>query len=648
MKKIIIFALVMLTAFVCIGFAGEHEEELGIYQFPEIEPAIDLWGGFTLVDVEDSKQAGEYEYLHDSFSGGVKIYTFPFPHRIAFEAEVSNENDYFGEARYAYKDLVLTRLISRRLYHNLENINLIDLDTTTASPGVDIGDAGHEYGFKTDINKYFLRLKTPNFPLHLYTEGVLLTRKGTEQQRFLGGSAYYNSLQRASIDRDVDWKTQDNTIGLNTHLGPIEVDFSHSNLSFKPEGDEVLAYGYSGAGFPAGTLRGAGTYEHSRIPRLKGWSNSVRAHTMYTGKIVASTTLSKTHRENEFSGAETDQVVNYGELLWMPLTKLTFVTKYKYCKDSDSIPDSVTTPRSPISSKSTKVTGAVRYRPRNGLTLNAEYIQERKDRKDRNAEEWYLPKSLDSDTYSLSVASRILSSLKLRAKYLYREMDQETQGPAMGIVPSSSNEGTVSLTWTPARRVCALLHYHIAEDKKDDLEMVDSTGTVVNGADKRKKSMERLFGSVTFGLSENLSLTPSYTYIDGRIDQDLVYGGPWPPTAPVVDEGVENQSKGHHYAMNIIYSPMKNLDLGAQVSYTKSHEWFCPKNSDALNPISIASFSEVETKELTCEFEGTYEFKNQCSLSLSYRYTDLNDDSSDNPESGTYHLTQIMISKRWR
>jgi hypothetical protein len=56
---------------------------------------------------------------------------FSFPHRFHLELDIKNRKDYFGDISYAYEDIILFRGINRTLFHNLDNISLVDLDPAT-------------------------------------------------------------------------------------------------------------------------------------------------------------------------------------------------------------------------------------------------------------------------------------------------------------------------------------------------------------------------------------------------------------------------------------------------------------------------------------------------------------------------------------
>ena len=139
----------------------------------------------------------------------------------------------------------------------------------TPSPGVDIRDAGREYGLSARENKFHLIAKAPNFPLHVYFDGFYMVKDGDVQQRNLLGSGFFNNMQRASQGRGVDYTTRIYKIGANSHLGLVEVDFAHIEKRFDVDKAPVLEDAYTPSGY-----RPAGVYDHNRIPELEGSGKS--------------------------------------------------------------------------------------------------------------------------------------------------------------------------------------------------------------------------------------------------------------------------------------------------------------------------------------------------------------------------------------
>ena len=353
MKRILLILLMVLITFYGNAFAagsGEVEatdEEVKptscmfLSNGHMVELCIDLFGGYRFVDLNGSTEVEEYEYLHNSIILGGELRLYETSSRIYLDVDYVNRKDYSLDLSYSYKDIILFRGLNSTLYHNLNNIRLIALDTSTPSPGVAVMDDGKDYGVKTGMSSFFLRLKSPNFPFHVYVKESIVEKKGTQQQRFLSGAAYFNDIVRASRNRDTDWRTENIIIGANSHLGPVEIDFSHGEKRFDAGGDNVLFDSYSYSGFGPG-FRQPGIYPHNQTSDLKGSSDTFKIHTSYTGRIVASATLSRIDRENTDSNATADYFTGSGEVTWMPVQKWTAFLKYRYRDRDVDNPDKVT------------------------------------------------------------------------------------------------------------------------------------------------------------------------------------------------------------------------------------------------------------------------------------------------------------------
>jgi len=661
MKKTALLTLFLFS--VILGGTGLAQDvtteeiilEEAPYPLPEIAPGIYLSGGYRSVSVSGSERAVEYEYLHDSLSLAGELRVFSFPHRVHLDVDIENVKDYFGDVSYAYKDIVLFRGINRTLFHNLDNINLIDLDPTTSSPGVDVRDGDEKYGVQTGMNSVFLRLKTPDFPFHVYLDGSLITKDGTQQQRSLLGSGYFNDIVRTSQKRNIDWQTKALVIGANTHFGPIEIDIAHGEKRFDVYGDKVMYDIYGPAGFLPNIIRPGGIFPHNLIPELKGSSNTLKIHTSYTGSLVASATLSKTDRENRDSGAKAEYFIGAGEVVWMPMPRLTFFLKYRHKETDIDNPDFATITdisnpsntitsrvRPSISSIADTLSGIVRYRPIRGLTLRAEYSYENVKRE--NADEWKLPESTTRNIASLSADMRIVRSLNLKARYTHKEIDT----PAYNIEPDRSDEGKISLSWIPLPKINALVSYSIAKEKRNDLHFPDSDENAVEGAKNRDVKRDKLLGSITFLISKDLSLTTSYAYIRNKTKQDIVFLSE--TLTSLTDPLVPHKDTAHNYSLDLNYLPGNNISLNAGVSHTISSGTFYPSSSDLLEPVSIASFSEVKIRETVYSLNGEYRLKNGIALGMHYKYSKISDvigNPHDDINDGTAHILLLTISKRW-
>ncbi|MEW6108285.1 MAG: MtrB/PioB family outer membrane beta-barrel protein [Nitrospirota bacterium] len=658
MKKIAILLLLLFGICIAEGYAQEaaqtpssdtEDEDIAqtkYHAFPVIQPEFYVTGGYRYIDVDESSRAEEFEYLQDSIVLGGELRAISLPHRLHLDLGVRNEKDYHGDITYAYKDLILFRGINSTLFHNLDNIELKTFGTYTVLRN----DIGEKYGIKVGLSDLFLRLKTPDFPAHLYFKGNFVNKDGSAQQMFyrMGSPSY-----RTSEKRDIDWQTSIYTVGANSHLGPVEVDLSHSEKRLDVSGDNVLI-----DTFDAGGGRTAGGYYHNLIPELKSSTNTLKLHTSFTGKLVASATLSKTDKENRDSRAKADYLLAAGEVTWMPLTELTFVAKYRHKETDIDNPDTVSvtnltdlsvysyTVRDSISSVSDSVSGMIRYRPAKGILLRADYIYEEISRNDE--EQWHvIPHSTQRHKISLTGDVKIVKGVKLKAKYTHKNIDN----PASNTEPDRSDEGIITLSWMPFPELSAYMSYVIKEENRESLEFVD--GTSIATADNRKVKNDRLIGMVSYVLLKDLSVTASYAYMHDRVQQDIVYATynyPSPATPPATDYFMPYKTTSHNYSFDINYNPQRVIFLNAGVSHTISRGRFYPSDPTLAQPVSIASFSELKTRETVYSASGEYKFKHGFATGIQYRYSKF-DDALDNPyddiEDGRAHIILLTFSKKW-
>lgn len=620
-----------------------------------------LSAGYRFVDHSGSERAGEYEFLEDSvsFAGDAQLYSLP--HRFHLDVAEKNRKDYFGEMEYGYKDRLLFRWMNTTLFHNLENLRLIDLDPLTPSPGVAVTDPTASYGVSWARNHVALKLKAPDFPLHLYTNGSLQRRDGKQQQRSLLGSGWFNNIVRNSQVRDVDWKTQDYTVGINSHLGVIEADYSHRERRFDPRGGQVLFDTYGDAGFfPPASVRAGGEYPHNLAPKLKGSSNSYKVHTSYAGGLVGAATVTTKKKENRESGAKADYFIGTGGLTWMPIPKLTFFMKYKRLDRDLNNPATVTivdrtdptnsygdsAVRNSISSTTDILSGSLRYRPMSRLTLWAAYDYKKINRD--HAEEWAIEDGTRQRRLTLSGHARIAKGIKLKARYRHRELDH----PAYNTDPNRSDEGEISVSWNPKPGINTLLRYDGGKAERNDLHFVDGNGNPIAGPESRENRWDRFLGSATLLARENLSLTGSYAYSHNKVEQDVVYAfnGAGFPFPNLTDSGVPYDQTAQTVSFQVGYRPMKPLWLHGGVTHTWSRGDFTPNAADLLTPVSVASFSDLKIRETVYSLSGDYEWRQGLRLGLSFEYKDFNDvldNPNDDAEDGIVRVLWFQCAKEW-
>lgn len=620
-------------------------EEDYVYDFPEIEPEISVSLGYRIVDQNNSAEVFEYEYLDDSVMVGAELRTFSYPNRFYLNFEYLNKEDYFADLRYAYGNLFLTRILNNTFYHNLNNIRLFDYDPMTASPGIDRRDAGKEYGVTAGTTKFHFMLKAPDFPLHVYFDGFYLARDGDTQQRNLLGSGFFNNMQRTSQIRDVDWTTRIYKFGANSHLGMIELDYAHMEKRFDVDDDPVFEDVYTPSGY-----RPAGVYQHSRIPETEGSGDSIRIHTSYTGKWVASASFFHDDRDNNKSKADSETTVGQGAVIWNPNSSLAFSVRYAH-RDLDlHSPATVTVTdvanpansfeydvKKPISSNTDTVIVTGRYRPKKGLTFRAKYNYKEIDR--TSAEKWNVEPKTRTNGISLQADSRLHRTLLLNLKYQYKNVDD----PAYNTEPEDANAGRAALTWIPHPKVNLLISYNLDRQSRDHLSFADTDEPWDRDVD-----LDNFRAIGTFQPATNLIVSTSYGYMRYKVEQDLVYDNL--AGDPQVDKNVPMEDKAHVFTLAAHYRLSEKLYVTGDITYTKSEGDFDPNSDDLLEPVSIGSFAELDRRDFILHLGGEYSFESGLSMGLDYRYGDLDDKSDniyDDVEDGEAHIISINASKKW-
>lgn len=634
--------------------ALELTEPTQVYQFPEVPTFFTIGLGYHTARVEKGSPAvseTEYEKLGDFATVSTELRAYPFPHRIHLDIDYLNPDEYFGDLRYSYSDLILFRYLNSTLFHNLDNINLIDYGPDPRYSVLQL-DTNEEYGITTGIHTASLRFKWPDFPFHLYAIGDMVTKEGTRQQGFLGGSGYFNNLQRRTEKRKVDWTDSGATIGFNTHAGPIEVDYSYNQKQFEVNSVRTLYDPYA-----AGAGRPAGTYAHNEVPDFVSSTHSLKLHSSYTGRLVLSGTLAQTSTENDTNGAKADYLFIGAETVWLPMNELTFFVRYRH-KDRDVENPSTaalvdyTDPSNPIitqtysvrdslSSTSDRISAKARVRPAKGVILNAEYAFENISR--TNSDEWKMASETIKNFGGLKLRVRASERLLINAGISH----EITEAPSHNTELDYLSKGNISATWTPNPRIMTYLGYDISIGKRDEVAYVlNDVQYTVEDREVRNNKVVALIG---VSLSDTVSLTTHYSFFDTKVDQTLVYDDFSSLQPFLSDTSSPYKQRAHVLSADIHYRPGR-FSLGAGVTHTRSRTKFTPSLAEALQPVSINTFSELETRETVYALMGEYSFRGGFTFEVEYKYADFDDvlDKPDDYTEDTYsHVGLAKLSKRW-
>jgi hypothetical protein len=656
-KKVIILLILVLwtTPAAAQQLAGTTLPELPTVEAQPVEsPGVvlntKLGLGYRFISHDGNPaHAGEYEYLHSSGVGSLDFEWDTLPHRFRLESYYLNAKDYFGELDYAYKDIVLFNMFTRGLYHNLDHYTLGTDDPTTPSPSFTDRNPHDVYSIESQTRRAFIRLKTPDFPFHFFADVQTLDRDGQVQQRFL--RAYTGGLDKVSQSRSVDWETRSVRLGMNSHLGPVEAEYSHEEKKFQVNSDKVLYDPYAA---PAMII------PHNEIPELKSSQDTVKLHTSYSGGFVAAVTFSDGDKKNQDSGAKTDFRNAAADITFIPVTSVSLFFKYRHYDLDTKNPDTVLMPglvpgpatyavRNSLSSTRDQVSGIIRYRANARLTVRGEYLFETITWDPSSGSVlsplqitpapsgsvpnyWEVAHRTTKSTEKLGITYRIMNKLSLRADLRATQVTD----PAYANDPDRVNAGTATVTWTPVRRIIALLSYGGISEKRSNMAAPLGGGSM-------KSDREQTLGSLTFLAGRHTSVTASYLYFKNDKSQTLTFRDG--TGAFILENGVPYGDTAQ------VFSLSAGVALGEGVMVTAEGSKCYTEGSFRLNgtvPNSggIDVLSDMKVIEDIYGASVTAQHSKRLGTELRYQHRKY-DDEIDSTQDGKFSTILAALTMKW-
>jgi hypothetical protein len=645
-KTILIIAFLMLWASLAAAqqAAGTKTTETkGLEGLEAFEGKFSL--GYRSIDQDGNPaHAGEYDYLKSSAVGALDMEWDPLPHRFVLESYYLNNKDYFAEGDYAFKDIVEFSGSMRGLFHNLDHFILGPDDPTTPSPSFTDLNPDALYSVENTMRRASIRFKTPDFPFHLYADAWEVDREGTIQQIYLRG--FSGGLNIVSQSRNIDWNTQGIRVGVNSHLGPVEVDYSHMEKTFRSLTDNVL---YD-------TTPGPNPVPHNLTPNLESSSDTVKIHTSYSGRMVAAGTYTSGDKKNDYSGAKVQYWNAGGDFSYMPVTSVMFVLKYRHYDLDVTNPNTVNnvTPtgliivnvRDSIASSRDVLSGTLRYRATDRLTLKGEYVTDYIDRTrgtlgatlpapPPNAPAfWDVPESTTKSTAKISLAYRVMNKLNFRADYSYMNVDN----PAYDTDPNKAQSGRASLTWSPTTRINTLLSYSTVHETRNELDAPLAGGS-------RDATRDQGLASVTFVIGNRSSITASYAYFQNKVDQTVTFQDG--VGAFSLESGVPYADIAHVGSLALTYAPVDRMNLTASASRSYSRGNFTLAGTSSVTNVGgISELSSMKVIDSVYAAGIEMQLGRNVGSELRYEYRKY-DDQLDNSQDGTIHTLLATLSMKW-
>jgi hypothetical protein len=617
-------------------------------------------------------RAAEYEYLHSNpIVFGLLDY-LELDNKFAMEGNFLNDRDYYGDLSYDHKGLYRLQLRTESLFHNLDHESPFSdksftLGTNDYLP--DYRNRGASYGVRVEQDLARFRYKLPHYPLHLNLEYWRMTKEGSMQQRYADQAFEGGPNTIFAQSRKIDHQTHEGNIVFDTHLGLVDLiyDFrirEFGDLSDTPS-DSFIARAIATPN-PGYVQHGAGFLPHDETPDSRFYSHTVKLHTSLSGGIVGAASYTFAKRENRSSLSDiqrADQTADTmhnvaGDFTYTPCGFFSMAIKYRRQEVDRDAPDTLTTTnaayvnpvfsvRPAIDTVRDSVTATLSFLPIRLLTIKGEYKGEFLSRD--NLDGWnrpgvtastILPEKVNVHKGTLTLLSRPLKGLRLKAQYSYSSSDHAMYGNAY----EQRHEGSFLATYNAPGRWGVTANTRIIRESSDHLTIssLDLVSPSVTVQLPRERELDNATFSLWFVPFRDLTVSGSYGLLRNSADQGVLFAGTQAGSVAPTDY----TSQAQVYSISGLYRFSDKLDLSLILQQVRSFSKFTPGVADEGLSNEVQRISRTETRENSLSARGEYQFTKNISCLLDYSYRDY-DDKSDGSLSGTLHTVSAFVRARW-
>ena len=635
------------------------------------DQTLEFSAGYRWVDTNDQPdRAAEYNYLHDSPTFNLVVKQLTEDKSFSLVGDYINENDYYLEGSFNYKSMVRLNARSERLYHNLDHIPYQNsLEARPPVPGeVSYRDdqPQQNYNRRVTFDEVKLRGKLPTYPGHINLSYWRMEKKGDQQLRFAQENCA-NTCHLQSRTMDVNRVTEEFKVGIDAHLGPVDVAFLQTLREFREKSATPAD------NFGPTPWMTPGEYLHDETPDAKLTESTFMINLPTSGGFVSSASYTFGKRESESDlnlvspvDAETDYQKLSADSTYTPGEKWTFNFRYRMLDIDSDVPSSQVSDgsssfngeipvRESIDIDRDNYAAYVSYRPTHRLTIKGEF--EREDIKRSNTgvgrhdtfkgisdPVWYLPDNETIDRYRLSFFSKLLekSALKLNGWYEYRD----DSDPAYSTSLNKRHELFFSTNYRPTTFWGATGSIDILRGKNDQYTALQfNNGPVPYDLD-RDEERENLALGLWIIPNEIFSADLNYGWLHSRVDQDVLFGENPDPNAPlgptdftILDDNADYTQKTQTLSAGINLRLPKEVSCRLEGYLINSSAKFSPgfgardldyvTGTDSANREGLEEMSEIDLRQQGVKARLNWNFSETLTAIVAYTFDDYDDADSN-------------------
>jgi hypothetical protein len=655
-----------------VGIEGEEATK------QETHTLLGGFAGYRFLSVNSfGGRAAPYDYLHSSPVGGAFINSLGKDLKFSLDGAYTNEKDYYGDLLFDYAGDYRFHLRTESLFHNLSH-ELLFFPPFTLPPSVgaaytpvDLDPAGR-YGIQTEQNHASFRLKLHDFPLHLNLGYWGISREGNRQlifadQAFEGAQNFI-----FSSNRPINQQTHEGNFGFDAHLGYVDVIYNFRIRQFNDSNQTPVAFFAARSDLAGNIVRNAGFQQHNEDPDSRFISHTIKLHTSLSGGLVGAASYTYGRRENlsnltDVRGA--DQTVATlqnmaGDIAYTPCGWFTLALKYRRQEVDNNNPAAIFSAfdvsrfvavRPALDTSKDTITTTLSVRPSRLLTFKGEFKGEFLHRDNvsavQSASVWYLPENTDQYTGTVSILSRPLTGLRLKALYSY----STTVHPSYGTSFAERNEGQLLATYNRTGMWGMTANYRARRDSND--EIIRNTIVSVTPLEYspyfaplgRNQSTDNATMSIWFTPLNKLTITGSYGFLRSSADQAVLFTVINTATNPAIADATNYTNQAQIYSLNLAYQFNDRLDLSLLLQQVRSFSEFMPQflvTSGTSNTAGINLISRTNTVESSLSMRAHYQMTKNLSCAVDYTYRDY-DEKNTAFFNGSVNTIIAYLSAKW-
>lgn len=607
-----------------------------------MRPEVFMGAGYRFTGrsgASGSLRAAEYDYLHDSAAGTLRLHYYPLPWMLDLDFDIKDAKDHDGALGVRYMDAVMLDYRTMGMYHNMDHYGFLNVQ---AAPGD--RDVTARYGVEVRDNDLTLTLKSPGRPYHVYINAREFDKEGSVQQRYDTVSFGNN---KASVTRDIDWRTQELTAGINGNvMGVFELDYHHTVKRFDNQADRLMFHPVLDA-----TIR-----DHNSVPDIVTHENVVSLHTNQSWPFSVAATAAWGTKDNEYSRVKAEYDRYYGDATYRITDNLYAAVKYGHQNlnvtnlDTVLVTPNMTVPagtavlRDSMSTKRDRGEVSLGYYPAANLLLLAQYRVDSVDR--RNYKGWndageddgilnVTKGSSVTHTGRLSASLTPMKHTKLRASFTATHNGD----PSYVSDYRNSYEGSVWGTWTPTPGLVVNGDAKIFRGENPARSGFPAATPALDI--NRDVDKDTAGAGVTWYAVQGLTLGAHYDYMRLKVRQALV-------VATTNIKEVPYWDTSHGYTVFGAYCfDFVPLTLSADFTQAWTRGTFF---AETPAPDILASLTDQKIRETRGEVKAQCEVWDGWGATLAYGVSQFRDMWKHGlaERDGTAHYGSALLTKRFR